>query len=128
VEDEKVMSKGLGGTPIYRTMTDTNIACTSWKSMPSQDYSSHENMWYARNTKAYTIEESCHKYMVQHAGFFPGRHVKYLVGTRVCFGPDKNAEGRSLYLYDLKNRRLGIVVEKQMLDFVIFGWKHTQLH
>jgi hypothetical protein len=66
--------------------------------------------------------------MVQHAGFFPGRHVKYLVGTRVCFGPDKNAEGRSLYLYDLKNRRLGIVVEKQMLDFVIFGWKHTQLH
>jgi hypothetical protein len=28
----------------------------------------------------------------------------------MCFGPDKNAEGRSLHPYDLKNRRVGIVV------------------
>jgi hypothetical protein len=34
VEDEEVMSKGLGGTPIYRTMTDHKTACTSWHIMP----------------------------------------------------------------------------------------------
>jgi hypothetical protein len=52
MEDEEAMSKGLGGTPIYRTMTDTKAACTSWQSMPSRDYSSHEITWDARNTKA----------------------------------------------------------------------------
>jgi hypothetical protein len=52
--------------------------------------------------KAYTTEESYHKYRVEYAGFFPSRHAKYLVRTQVCFGPDKNVEGRSLYLYDLK--------------------------
>jgi hypothetical protein len=36
--------------------------------------------------------------MAEYAGFLIGRHAKYLVGTRVCFGPDKNEEGRSLYL------------------------------
>jgi hypothetical protein len=46
------MSKGLGGTPIYRTMTDTKAAWTSWQSLPSRDYSSHENTWDARNMKA----------------------------------------------------------------------------
>jgi hypothetical protein len=51
--------------------------------------------------KAYTAEESCHKYRVEYVGFFPGRHAKYLVGTRVCFGPYKNVEGRSLYPCDL---------------------------
>jgi hypothetical protein len=91
------MSKGLGGTPIYRTMTDTKAVCT-WKSMPSLDYSSHENTWDARNTKAYTAEESCHKYRAKYVGFFPGKHAKYLVGTRVCLGLVKNA----LYPYDLK--------------------------
>jgi hypothetical protein len=34
LEDEEVMSKGLGGKPIYRTMTDHKEVCTSWKSMP----------------------------------------------------------------------------------------------
>jgi hypothetical protein len=62
MEDEEAMSKGLGGTPIYQTMTDTKAACTSWQSMPSPDYSSHENTWDAQNTKANTAEESCHKY------------------------------------------------------------------
>jgi hypothetical protein len=66
-------------------------------------------MWDARNTKAYTAKESCHKYRA-YASFFPDKHAKYLVGTRVCFGPDKNTEGRSLYPYDLKNRRVSIVV------------------
>jgi hypothetical protein len=87
MEDEEAMRKGLGGTPIYRTMTNTKAACTSWQSMPSRDYSSHENTWDARNMKAYTTKESCHKYWVEYAGFSPSRHVKYLVGTRVCFGP-----------------------------------------
>jgi hypothetical protein len=85
--------------------------------MPSRDYSSHENTWDARNTKAYTAEESYHKYRAEHAGFFPNRHAKYLVGTRVCFVLDKNAEGRSLYLYDLKNRRVGIVVGEAAVRF-----------
>jgi hypothetical protein len=62
------------------------------------------------NTKAYTAHESYHKYRAEYAGIFPGRHAKYLVGTQVCFGPDNNAEGRSLHLYDLKNRHVGIVV------------------
>jgi hypothetical protein len=35
----------------------------------------------------------------------------------VCFGPDKNAEGRSLYPYDLKNRRVGIVVGEAAVRF-----------
>jgi hypothetical protein len=52
--------------------------------------------------------------------------VKYLVGARVCFGPDKNTKGRSLYLYDLKNRRVGIVVGEVAVRLcVIFDWKHT---
>jgi hypothetical protein len=75
VEDEEVMSKGLGETPIYQTMTDTKAVYTSWHSMPSRDYSSHENMWDAQNTKAYTAEESCHKYRAEYAGFFLGRHA-----------------------------------------------------
>jgi hypothetical protein len=98
-------------------MTDTKAACTSWQSMPSWDYSSHENRWDARNTKAYTAEESCHKYRVEYAGFFLGRHAKYLVGTRVCFGPNKHGEGRSLYPYDLKNRCVGIVVGEAVVRF-----------
>jgi hypothetical protein len=28
-----MMSKGLGGMPIYRTMTDAKAACTLWHSM-----------------------------------------------------------------------------------------------
>jgi hypothetical protein len=40
--------------------------------------------------------------MAEYAGFLIGRHAKYLVGTRVCFGPDKNEEGRSLYPRELK--------------------------
>jgi hypothetical protein len=76
----------------------------------SQDNSSHENTWDARNTKAYTAEESCHKYRAEYAGFFPVRHLKYLVGTRACLRPNKNAEGRSLYPFDLKNRHVGIIV------------------
>jgi hypothetical protein len=59
----------------------------------SCDYSSHEIRGNARNTKAYNVEESCHKYRAEYVGFFPGRHAKYLVGTRVCFGVDKNTEG-----------------------------------
>jgi hypothetical protein len=59
-------------------------------------------MWDARNTKAYTTEESCHNCRAEYASFFPDRHAKYLVGTAVCFALDKNAEGRSLYPYDLK--------------------------
>jgi hypothetical protein len=98
-------------------MTDTKAMCTSWQSMPSRDYSSHENTWDARNMKAYTTEESYHTYRVEYAGFFPSRHAKYLVGTRVCFGPDKNVEGRSLYLYDLKNRCVGIVVGEAAVRF-----------
>jgi hypothetical protein len=47
----------------------------------SWDYSSHENMWDDRNTKAYTAQESYHKYRAEYAGFFPGRHAKYFVGT-----------------------------------------------
>jgi hypothetical protein len=39
--------------------------------MPSLDYSSLENMWDARNMKAYTTEESYHKYRAEYAGFFP---------------------------------------------------------
>jgi hypothetical protein len=70
----------------------------------------HENMWDAWNTKAYTAEESCHKYRAEYARFSPSRYAKYLVGTQVFFGSDKNAEGRSLYLYDLNNRCVGIVV------------------
>jgi hypothetical protein len=35
----------------------------------------------------------------------------------VCFGPDKNAEGRSLYPYDLKNRRVGFVVGETAVIF-----------
>jgi hypothetical protein len=34
VEDEEAMSKGLGGTPIYRTMTDNKVVCTLWQRMP----------------------------------------------------------------------------------------------
>jgi hypothetical protein len=81
------------------------------------NYSSHENTWDARNTKAYTAKESCHKYRAEYAGFFPGRNVKYLVGTRVFFGPNKNAKGRSLYLYDFKNRRVGIVMGEAAVRF-----------
>ena len=58
----------------------------------SQDYSSHENTWDARNTQAYTDKESCHKYRAEYAGFFTGWHVKYSVGARVCFGPDKKED------------------------------------
>jgi hypothetical protein len=43
----------------------------------SQDYSNHENMWDAQNTKAYTTQESFHKFRTEYAGFFPGRHAKY---------------------------------------------------
>jgi hypothetical protein len=60
-------------------------------------------------------EEFCHKYRAEYACFFPGRHAKYLVGTRVCFGLDKNTEGRSLYPYGLKNRRVGIVVGEAVI-------------
>jgi hypothetical protein len=67
VEDEEAMSKGLGGTPIYRTMIDTKAVCTSWQSMPSRDYSTHGNPWDVQNTKAYTAEESCHKYRAEYA-------------------------------------------------------------
>jgi hypothetical protein len=35
----------------------------------------------------------------------------------MCFGPDKNAEGRSLYSYDLKNRRVGIVAGEAAVRF-----------
>jgi hypothetical protein len=58
-----------------------------------------------------------HKYRAEYVGFSPGRHAKYLVGTQVCLGPDKNAEGRSLYTYDLKNRRVGIVVGEAVVRF-----------
>jgi hypothetical protein len=85
--------------------------------MPSRDYSSHENTWDAWNAKAYTAEESCHKYRAEYSGFFPDRHAKYLVGTRVCFGLDKNAEGKSLYPYDLKNRDVGTVVGEAAVRF-----------
>jgi hypothetical protein len=56
----------------------------------------------AQNTQAYSAQESYYKYRVEYAGFFTGRHAKYLVGTRVCFGPDKNEKGRSLYMHELK--------------------------
>jgi hypothetical protein len=39
------------------------------------------------------------------------------MGTLVCFGPDKNAEGRSLYLYVLRNRHVGIVVGEVVVRF-----------
>jgi hypothetical protein len=35
----------------------------------------------------------------------------------VCFGLHKNAEGRSLYPYDLINRRVGIVVGEVAIRF-----------
>jgi hypothetical protein len=63
------------GTPIYRTMTDTKAACSMWQSMPSQYYSSHENTWDARNMKAYTAKELCHKYSAEYACLFPSRHA-----------------------------------------------------
>jgi hypothetical protein len=74
-------------------------------------------MWDTRNTKASIAEESYHKYRAEYACFFPSRHAKYLVGTWVCFGLDKNVEGRSLYLYDLKNRCVGIVVREAAIRF-----------
>jgi hypothetical protein len=37
----------------------------------SRDYSSHENTWDARNTKAYTAKESGHKYRAEYTGFSP---------------------------------------------------------
>jgi hypothetical protein len=77
MEDEEAMNKGLGGTPIYRTMTTTKAVCTSWQSIPFTGLQT----WDAWNMMSYTAEESCHKYRAEYAGFFPGRHAKYLVGT-----------------------------------------------
>jgi hypothetical protein len=103
------MSKGLGGTPIYRTMTNTKAVCTSWHNMPhgiTVDMKIRGIPGIRRPTLLRNPITSIRPNMQA----FPGRHAKYLVGTRVCFSPDKNAEGSSLYPHYLKNRRVGIVV------------------